>query len=124
MSLKGFKSEGSLFVEGRWLVLHCCKETSSYYRHLVGREFRTEALNRPLWGPHISVVRGEKSTEDLRHLQGKIVEFSYHPEKIDTNGKHWWIPVTSPDLIKVRIGLGLLPSPEYPFHWTIGVKTI
>lgn len=44
----------------------CDDEISKYYRHLYSKEYpylngeRTGKLTRPVWGTHISVIRGEK----------------------------------------------------------------
>jgi hypothetical protein len=69
----------------------------------------------PLWGKY----------------ENKRVWFEFDPQYLNTNGKHWWIRVISPELESIREELGLTPQPTYfhrnsrtwrvnPFHLTIG----
>lgn len=110
-------------------------------------------LTSSAWGPHVSVVRGKRDFNRSRKLgvpvsgaltspgqigpsiwgkyENKRVWFEYDPEYLNTNGKHWWIRVTSPELESIRMELGLTPQPTYvswhtgesmvsPLHFTIG----
>lgn len=90
-------------------------------------------VSPPSWGPHVSLIRGEKPIDESLwgKYEGKIFEFAYDPQYINTNGKHWWFRVISPELEAVRLELGLTPQPTYihrmtqeervnPFHFTIG----
>lgn len=96
-------------------------------------------VHNSAWGPHISIIRGEKPKTLLdyngNNLWGKYQDqkiwFEFEPDYLNTNGKHWWIRVISPDLERVRTELGLTPQPIYfhrdsqtwqvnPFHLTIG----
>src|SRR5208282_3785912 len=49
----------------RWLVMMCDDEISKYYRHLYTMQYpylngeKTGKLTRPVWGTHLSIVRGE-----------------------------------------------------------------
>jgi hypothetical protein len=85
------------------------------------------------WGPHVSVIRGEVPLhpELWKKHENKRVWFEYNPKYLNTNGKHWWIRVVSPELESIREELGLTPQPVYfhrnsgewrvnPFHLTIG----
>jgi len=142
-----------------WALLVCDKGLAAFYRNLVAQQrtvdLRSEdwlkmkglpesdkswpvkipgqRLNPPAWGPHISIVRGEKPSniKAWSKYQGKRFAFEYDPQYINTNGKHWWFRVTSPELEDVRLELGLTPQPTYihyvtkevtvnPFHLTIG----
>ena len=79
---------------------------------------------RPAWGTHISVVRGEKPSnpDAWRKYQGKRFKFTYDPEYINTNGRHWWFRTHCPELEEVRVELGLTPQPTYVHRYTKRTK--
>jgi hypothetical protein len=63
--------------------------------------------------------------------ENERIEFTYDPEYLNTNGRHFWIRAVSPRLEEIRTELGLTPQPTYfhrksgtvrvnPFHLTIG----
>jgi len=143
-----------------WLILQCSEGIALYYRYWIQKEATWEVhsrdwlnkaklnpnldrhwpvtqkgikLTRSAWGPHVSVVRGEKplNIKLWKKYDGKKVWFEYDPKYLNTNGKHWWFRVISPELESIRQELGLTPQPEYfhrdsqtqrvnPFHLTIG----
>lgn len=115
----------------RWLVLMCDDEISRYYRHLYTMEYPpylnggySLKLTRPVWGTHISIIRGEK----IPHMNlwgldaNKIVEFEYDAGVID-NGEYYWLKARCPALSQLRIKYGLNPEPRFGFHLTIGRTT-
>lgn len=109
----------------RWLVLMCDDEISKYYRHMFYREFPWKGkLTRPVWGTHISVIRGEKIPN--MHLWGlganKIVEFEYEGGVLD-NGEYYWLKAKCPVLSEIREQYGLYREPKFGFHLTIGRTT-
>jgi len=111
----------------RWLVVMCDDEISNYYRHLYTKQYpylngdRTGKLTRPVWGAHISVMRGERlpKPEIWRLDEGKIIEFNYEPGVID-NGEYYWLRVTCPYLQDLREKYGLPRDPRFGLHLTIG----
>lgn len=109
----------------KWLVLMCDDEISKYYRHLFNREFPWKGkLTRPVWGTHVSVIRGEKIPN--MNLWGidsnKIVEFEYEGGVMDNN-EYYWLKVKCPYLSDIRIQYGLRPEPRFGFHLTVGRTT-
>lgn len=125
-----FKSIGKLVysprthlaTSDRWLVLLCDDEISLYYRTLFQKEFPyIGKLIRPLWGTHISIIRGERVPN--YHLwrldENKLVEFEYEPGVID-NGTYYWLNIKCNYLEELRIKYGLSPYPQFGFHLTIG----
>jgi hypothetical protein len=114
----------------RWLVLMCDDEISKYYRHLYSREYpylnggRSTKLTRPVWGTHISIIRGEFIPNfKLWGLDAnKIVEFEYEGGVID-NGEYYWLKASCPALSEVREKYGLSREPRFGFHLTIGRTT-
>jgi len=105
----------------------CDDEISNYYRHLYTKQYpylngdRTGKLTRPVWGAHISVMRGERlpKPEIWRLDEGKIIEFNYEPGVID-NGEYYWLRVTCPYLQDLREKYGLPRDPRFGLHLTIG----
>ena len=102
-----------------WVILRCCDGLIGYHRRLVERRFGIR-LNPPLFGAHISVVRGEEppAPDAWRRHHGRAVTFR-HTHKVFTNGEFWWLYVRSDDLVAVREELGLPGNGEY-LHLTIG----
>lgn len=109
----------------RWLILSCDDEISKYYRHLFYKEFPyLGKLNRPVWGTHISIIRGEKVPNyNLWRLdENKIIEFEYEGGVRD-NGEYYWLNVKCKKLEDLRVAYGLSPQPRFGFHLTIGRTT-
>ncbi len=114
----------------RWLVVMCDDEISKYYRHLFTKEYpylngeKTGKLTRPVWGTHISVIRGERIPRfDLWGLDAnKIVDFEYEGG-VQSNGEYYWLKVTCPYLSELRVRYELPPYPRFGFHLTIGRTT-
>ena len=109
----------------RWLVLMCDDEISKYYRTLFTREFPWKGkLSRPVWGTHISIIRGEKihKPELWKLDENKIVQFEYQGGVID-NGEYYWLNVRCNYLSLLRKEYGLSPYPKFGFHLTIGRVT-
>ena len=92
-----------------------------YYQWWIWHLYRVK-LTDSAWKPHCTVTRGE-NPRGRKMLWKKYdrfpVDLHYSPE-VWTNGKHWWLPVASPELEKIRKELGLRPRPYVPFHITIG----
>jgi len=106
----------------KWLALMCDDEISKYYRHMFSKEFPWKgALTRPIWGTHISVIRGEKiSNPNLWGLNNnQIISFEYQPGVLD-NGQYFWLKAKCPALSNLRVQYGLSPEPRFGFHLTIG----
>lgn len=108
-----------------WMIVMCDDEISSYYRSLFYREFPYYGkLTRPVFGAHISVIRGEKipnyniwKTDNL-----KTIEFEYEPGVID-NKEYYWMKVKCDYLLDLREKYGLKRHPQFGLHLTIGRTT-
>lgn len=103
----------------------CDDEISQYYRSMFYREYPWKGkLTRPVWGTHISVIRGER----IPNMQlwgidaNKIVEFEYDGGVID-NGEYYWLKARCPALSELREKYGLPKEPRFGFHLTIGRTT-
>jgi hypothetical protein len=109
----------------RWLVLMCDDEISKYYRHLFHKEFPwLGKLTRPVWGTHISVIRGENIPDERlwKADNNKLIEFEYDPGVID-NGEYFWLKVRCDYLLDIRSKYGLPRYPRFGLHLTIGRTT-
>jgi hypothetical protein len=114
----------------KWLVLMCDDEISLYYRSLYTKAYpyvngdRSGKLTRPVWGTHVSVIRGERIPNmNLWGLDSnKIVEFEYEPGVLD-NGEYYWLKAKCPYLSQIREKYGLSKEPRFGFHLTIGRTT-
>jgi hypothetical protein len=109
----------------RWLVIMCDDEISKYYRHMFYKEYPwLGKLTRPVWGTHISVIRGERVPNyNLWRLdENKTIEFEYEPGVID-NGEYYWLKVKCDALLDLREKYGLKRSPQFGLHLTVGRTT-
>lgn len=109
----------------KWLVLMCDDSISQYYRCLWTREYPWRGkLTRPVWGTHVSVIRGEYIPNmKLWGLDAnKMVEFEYEGGVID-NKEYYWLKAKCPALSELREKYGLSPEPKFGFHLTVGRTT-
>lgn len=109
----------------RWLVMMVEDELAKYYCTLFRREFPwLPKLQRPVWGTHVSVVRGEKipNHDAWGFASNKIINFEYEPGVSD-NGEYYWLKVQCDELAAVRELFGLKREPQFGFHLTIGRTT-
>ena len=75
----------------------------------------------PSWGPHITIVRGERALRAQWGLkEGVEVDFSFDPEVKEGRNRYFYLDAYSPALEELRINLGLKRRPTPDFHITIG----
>ncbi len=105
-----------------WLVIDADPELGRLLRHLyfLGCH-RVSKANPPLWGAHISVIRGEEPPEKAawKRYDGQPIEFDYDPTVRETEG-YLWVPVTCDIALSHRLELGLPREPVPAMHLTIG----
>lgn len=119
---KGTRVRRDGFTTEWWLIIRCAPDAGRYFRELFAAEHhRVRTLQEPLWGTHVSVIRGEKPPlmERWAALAGQEVtlEYSHAPE--ETSG-YVWLPVHCPAALDYRESLGLEREPALPLHLTIG----
>lgn len=124
-----FKSYGKLLYDPRkknyyddwWLLLECCPEIISYYKNMIEKELKIK-LNKPMWGSHISIIRGEEPRGDLKQIWGynqdMIIPFKCI--KLDCDENYWWLDIESERIFEVRSSYGLSERPRFGLHLTIG----
>ncbi len=128
-----FKSTGILSyspkthlnTSDRWLIMRCDDEICKYYASLFRREFPyLPKLARPVWGAHISVIRGERVPNF--NLWGKgnnaKIDFEWEPGVTD-NIEYFWLKVKCDALLDIREAYGLHREPRFGLHLTIGRTT-
>lgn len=115
------KSSGKLKVFNTWALLECDDSIGQMYRSLYSLEyFYKPKIQKPVWGTHISVIRGEKELDSLlkKEIHNMEIEYFYIPV-MRTNGIHFWLPVICPILDNIRIEFGLSKS-IVDYHLSIG----
>ena len=105
-----------------WVVVDVDPEITRYYRWWIAKE-RHIYLCKPSWDAHISVVRGEKLTDESKSLwrahHGTLVEFEYKQNpRAGKKSEFWTVDVRSDFLDSVRTELGLVTGWKY--HITVG----
>ncbi len=109
-------------------------------RHWLSLRDKREDLLPPMWGPHMSIVRGEVPDESVQHLwkkyDGQIVNFKYsgevrysgdrpimrdgQPISVDASkiGVYWFVDAVCDVGTNIRRELGFLH--DWTFHITVG----
>jgi hypothetical protein len=112
----------------KWAAVMCDDEISRYYRHLYSKEYpylnsgRSTTLTRPVWGSHVSWIRGFEKPKSWGLDANKIIEFEYEGGVLD-NRVYYWLRVQCPYLEDLRERYGLPRQPKYGLHLTIGRST-
>jgi len=121
-----YNPSSHLGTNQQWAVLMCDDEISRYYRHLFSLTYQalngepTGKLARPVWGAHISCIRGEQTNHlPWRLKERQIFEFDYQ-FGVQSNREYYWLSVSCPALSELRLAYGLSPEPRFGFHLTIG----
>lgn len=105
-----------------WVILDCDPELGRLLRHFYQQSrFRTVSPQPPLWGTHVSVVRGEEPPDRAKWKarNGVAVELEYVWAVEESRG-YLWVPVWCPAANDLRIELGLSAEPNPPMHLTFG----
>lgn len=110
-----------------WCVAEVDTEITRYCRWWL-RTARHIHLQPPAWDAHISIVRGERPSQEHQALwkrfHGKRLNFKYDhfefrvQEDINNGGEFYWIDVECPQMDQIRAELGLRTG--FRYHLTIG----
>jgi len=109
--------------ESWWLILDCSPQIGAYYRHLFKMgHYHCKKLQAPSWAEHITVVRNEEPPikAPWKAHETKEIEFTYTTDYFGTDGVYVWLDVECEQLLDIREELGLVRTPIYPLHLTIG----
>lgn len=108
-----------------WVIVTLDDDLREYYAWFLKKRYRI-TVQRPAWGAHISVVRGEETTiqnwEYWKNIyNNKELEFE-HGLIIKTNGGHWWLNINCPELFKLRTDMRYPKDTKFSFHLTLGMS--
>lgn len=116
-----YKSCGQLKIFNKWALLECDDNIGRLYRSLYSLEyFYKPKIQRPLWGTHISIIRGEAVLNEYikKQLFDLSIEYYYSPT-LQSNGVHFYLPVICPILDSIRNEFAL-PATLVAYHLSIG----
>lgn len=103
-----------------WLILDCDQNILKYYQYWLKKN--AYVFDRPAWGSHISVIRGESISTNYKDKwgfnNGSLFSFEYEVE-YKTNGDYIWFEVRSEELLDLREIFGLRREPKYNLHLSI-----
>lgn len=110
-----------------WCIADVDDEICRYYRWWVYRRYMI-TLQKPSWGGHISIVRGEYIRDEFKPLwksrQGKKVNFEYSHDVQTKDGVFWYVDVVCLEFNQIRQELGLdwkyADGGIFHFHITVG----
>lgn len=95
-----------------------------YYQWFLTKKYgQWLTLQRPMFGVHCTVVKGdERISKDRLNLwkkyAGHEIELMYDPSRLERHWQFWSLTVESPRLIEIRKELGL--RLDYRLHITVG----
>lgn len=103
-----------------WAALKIPWGIGEYYRHWAKKEWGYD-FTPPIWGEHVSIIRGEfpRKLKLWRKYHGEKFSIQYS-EVLDFNGTYAWLAVNAPQMEEIRMELGLPPKPKKDFHLTVG----
>jgi hypothetical protein len=112
---------GSKHFEPYWCFLKLDEEICRYYSWFMNKD--GEGIHKPnaIWGFHVSVIKGEKPTDNLDKWgfkEGKEIEFYYGNFISYTNGTHAWLNLYCEELANLRVFYGL--DHKLKYHMTLG----
>lgn len=110
-----------------WCIADVDDEICRYYRWWVWNRYMI-TLQKPSWGGHISIVRGEHIRNKFKPLwksrAGKTVNFEYSHDVTTKDGVFWYIDVVCLEFNQIRKELGLdwhyADGGIFHFHVTVG----
>ncbi len=107
-----------------WVIGRIDGDIGNYYSYLLQKRHGIR-LQRPAWGPHISVVRGEQTSQDnwdqfKEKYDEKSFKFTYEVSP-KTNGDHWWLRVICDELKQLREDMGYSRDGKWGLHLTLGL---
>jgi hypothetical protein len=76
-------------------------------------------INRPMWGKHVTIVRGDEQgfrSPNWGKHEGEMIDIFYTPE-VELDWKFWTLPVRGDNLFELRRELGLCAF--HNFHITV-----
>lgn len=104
------------------LVIKVDPGLAAYYRSTIPKAWPWQ---KPMWEPHITVVRsGKEVPTRLSHwgkYQGEVLDFRYQPY-VYVDSEYYWLNVWCERLGRIRTALGLPPMSEWTLPPSGGYK--
>jgi hypothetical protein len=106
-----------------WMIIDGCEGLRRYYAWWVMKE-QFDLVQAPIWGAHISVIRGEMPSKPRNWglWDGGQMTFRYE-DSPQTDGYYWWLPVECESILDLREHLALPRNPRFKLHFTLGQVT-
>jgi hypothetical protein len=111
-----------------WIIVSLGEENqfAEYYAWFYEKQHGIK-LQRPAFGAHISVVRGEETEKEnwenfKKSYNNKDITFTYNVSP-RTNGQHVWLRVISEELKNLREQMGYSRDGKWGLHLTLGMPT-
>ena len=103
-----------------WAIVSTEDDIAEYYTWFLKK--RTGLImQKPAWGSHISIIRGEEPLDKTLWRKYHSHEICFDIDtSVRTNGTHWWLKVHSPKFEHIRTELGLPKDTHYNMHLTLG----
>ena len=107
-----------------WVIVTVDGDIDKLYSFFIQQTYGIR-IQRPAWGPHISISRGEEVNKELwekfkMEFNNKEIEFEYEVD-VKTNGAHHWLRVKCDELKDLREKLGLQRDGKWGLHLTLGM---
>lgn len=116
---------GKMFKPWWIVVILDDNDIVDYYNWFMYKEFGLK-LQRPAFGPHVSLVRGEEIDKERweagkERWDGHEVKITYwSPAR--TNGRHWWLRLSDEEeLLDIREDIGYSRYGAWILHLTLGM---
>lgn len=121
MALRGNKD---VMFKPFWCIVQTQDDTDAYYKWFIEKRYGIK-IQRPAWGCHVSVIRGEPTSQEcwnnFKQKYNNIeIEFE-HCGEIYTNGNHWWLQIYCERLKDIREEMGYSRDMFWDLHLTLGV---
>ena len=110
--------KGTKHFDPWWALLECDEGIVGFYAWLL-KSYGIASYPNKLWGPHISVIKGDPANDLWGCREGEEVDFWYTDNIRWDNGKHAWLDCYSERMSEIRVEMGLPPKAH--FHLTIGL---
>lgn len=101
-----------------WAVMEVDREITRYFRWHVLWNWGIK-LYQPSWDAHVSIIRGERPSNDKIKLwkkyQGKKLDFKYSNLvfQADKKPEFWYVTIECPSLKDIRKEFG------FPYDWNL-----
>lgn len=104
-----------------WCIALIEGEVSEYYSWFVLKRTGIR-IQRPAWGSHVSICRGEEpvNKDFWKRHDGETLIMRYDPD-VRTNGNHWWMRIECEGMLDIREELGLPRHGRFNLHMTLGM---